>query len=75
MEKLLLKSCFGYDKLKEMESGDIIKVACQSWLECNSAKSMCSQFRKSYPDKRISKYQVKTEKQGNGYIVTIEALA
>lgn len=75
MEKLLLKSCFGYAVLKEMQTGDIIKVACQSWLECNSAKSLCSQYKKSYPECGVGKFTTETERQGNGYIVTIKAEA
>lgn len=75
MDKFLLKSAFGINSMKEMEAGDTIKVACQTWLECNSVKVQVCNYKKAYPREDISKYETKTEKQGNGFIITITAVA
>lgn len=74
MAKFLLKSMFGYASLAELNAGEQVKVACQTWLECNSVKSMASQYRKAHPKDDISKYSTEIEKQGNGYIVTVTAV-
>jgi len=75
MVKFLIKSMFGYASLEELKAGDQVKVACQTWLECNSVKSMASQYPKSHPRDDVSKYPTEIEKQGNGYIVTVTAVA
>jgi hypothetical protein len=75
MEKFLLKSAFGTKNMKEMLPGDVIKVACQTWLECNSVKVLACNQKNAYPRPDISKYETKTEKQGNGYIVTVTAVS
>lgn len=75
MARFLLKNMFGYAILKDMQPGEEVKVACQTWLECNSVKSMASQYKKAYPRNDISKYTTEVEKQGNGYIVTVTAVA
>ena len=75
MAKFYLKSMFGYAILKDMQPGDEVKVACQTWLEYNSVKSMASQYKKAYPRDDISKYATEVEKQGNGFIVTVTAVA
>lgn len=75
MANFYLKSMFGYAVLKDMQPGDEVKVACQTWLEYNSVKSLCSQYRKAYPREDISKYKAEIEKQGDGFIVTVTAVA
>ena len=75
MAKFYLKSMFGYAILKDMQPGEEVKVACQTWLECNSVKSMASQYKKAYPRDDISKYTTEIEKQGDGFIVTVTAVA
>ena len=74
MARFLLKSMFGYAALAELNAGEQVKVACQTWLECNSVKSMASQYPKAHPKDGISKYPTEIEKQGNGYIVTVTAV-
>lgn len=75
MDKFLLKSAFGINSMKEMQAGDTIKVACQTWLERNSVKVQVCNYKKAYPREDIGKYKTKTEKQGNGFIVSITAVA
>lgn len=74
MPKFLIKSMFGYATLKEMQPGEQVKVACQTWLECNSVKSLASQYPKSHPRDDVKKYPTEIEKQGTAYIVTITAV-
>lgn len=74
MARFLLKSMFGYATLAELKAGEQVKVACQTWLECNSVKSLSSQYAKAHPRDDVSKYSVDTEKQGNGYIATVTAV-
>lgn len=75
MVKFLMKNAFGYSVLAEMQPGDQVKIACNTWLECNSVKSMTSQYRKAHPREDISRYPVNIETQKEGFIVTVTAVA
>ena len=72
--RVIIKSVFGYDELRRVEPGDQLKVVCDTFLEVNSVKSTVCQFAKSYPRADIQKYKTNVEKQGDKYIVTIDAV-
>lgn len=75
MEKFLLKPAFRSSMMKEMCPGDVIRVACNTWNECNSVKVCVCNFAKAYPRTDVSRYGTKTDKSGEGYIITITAIA